>query len=148
MKMVLPDVIGHENQSQHCPDHRCLCLVLSGQLPRRTDFHTTPAQCQSLAWIKEESDGKSRCSYRPKLSLNCPIPTSAFCPKANFSVWGEKSAHENLSVGEFPKTAEHLQREKETERERERQRESQEQHDTHIEYNKRGQFQWPKNIWQ
>src|SRR6218665_1354142 len=26
MKMMLPDVIGHENQSQHYQHHRCLCL--------------------------------------------------------------------------------------------------------------------------
>jgi len=26
MKMMLHDVIGHENQSQHCQHHRCLCL--------------------------------------------------------------------------------------------------------------------------
>jgi len=29
MKMMLPDVIGHENQSQH---YRCLCLDLSGRI--------------------------------------------------------------------------------------------------------------------
>ena len=40
---MLPDVIGHENKSQHCPDHRCLCLVLSGRIITRTNFHTTPA---------------------------------------------------------------------------------------------------------
>ena len=42
MKMMLPDVIGHENQSQHCPDHRCLCLVLSGRIitPDRFSYHT------------------------------------------------------------------------------------------------------------
>src|SRR6218665_1383345 len=71
MKMMLPDVIGHENQSQYYQHHRCLCLDLSvivivivnskllkrhskakrrapaysraDVLPRRTDFHTTPA---------------------------------------------------------------------------------------------------------
>ena len=32
MKMMLPDVIGHENQSQHCPGYRCLCLGLSGRI--------------------------------------------------------------------------------------------------------------------
>src|SRR6218665_3221609 len=26
MKMMLPHVIGHENQSQHYQHHRCLCL--------------------------------------------------------------------------------------------------------------------------
>ena len=42
MKMLLPDVIGHENQSQHCPDHRCLCLVLSGRIttPDGFSYHT------------------------------------------------------------------------------------------------------------
>ena len=42
MKMMLPDVIGHENQSQHSPDHRCLCLVLSGRIttPDGFSFHT------------------------------------------------------------------------------------------------------------
>jgi len=42
MKMMMPDVIGHENQSQYHQHHRCLCLDLSGRLPRRTDFHTAP----------------------------------------------------------------------------------------------------------
>src|SRR6218665_816769 len=34
MKMMLPDVIGHENQSQHCPDHRCFMFGVI-----RTDYH-------------------------------------------------------------------------------------------------------------
>jgi len=40
--MMLPDVIGHENQSQHCPGHRCLCLVLSGRItkPDGFSYHT------------------------------------------------------------------------------------------------------------
>src|SRR6218665_3361488 len=38
MKMMLPGVIGHENQSQHCPDHRCLCLVLSGRITTPDGF--------------------------------------------------------------------------------------------------------------
>src|SRR6218665_1530963 len=42
MKLMLPDVIGHDNQSQHNQHHRCLCLDLSGQITTRTDFHTTP----------------------------------------------------------------------------------------------------------
>src|SRR6218665_939465 len=44
MIMMLPDVIGHENQSQHCPDHRCLCLVLSGRIttPDGFSYHTGP----------------------------------------------------------------------------------------------------------
>ena len=49
MKPMLPDVIGHENQSQHYPDHGYLCLQLSGQITTRTDFHTTPAK-SAAAW--------------------------------------------------------------------------------------------------
>jgi len=39
---MLPDVIGHENQSQHCPGHRCLSLMLSGRItmPDRFSYHT------------------------------------------------------------------------------------------------------------
>src|SRR6218665_576493 len=42
MKMMLPDVIGHGNQSQRCPDHRCLCLVLSRRIttPDGFSYHT------------------------------------------------------------------------------------------------------------
>src|SRR6218665_3029388 len=42
MKMMLPDVIGHENQSQHNQHHRCLCLDLSGRIttPDRFSYHT------------------------------------------------------------------------------------------------------------
>ena len=42
MKMMLPDVIGHENQSQHNQHHRCLCLDLSGQIttPHIFSYHT------------------------------------------------------------------------------------------------------------
>src|SRR6218665_2981085 len=42
MKMMLRDVIGHDHQSQHCPDHRCLCLVLSGRITTRDglSYHT------------------------------------------------------------------------------------------------------------
>ena len=42
MKMMLPDVIGHENQSQYYQHHRCLCLDLSGQIttPDRFSYHT------------------------------------------------------------------------------------------------------------
>ena len=42
MKMMLPDVIGHENQSQHYPDHRYLCLEFSGHIttPDRFSYHT------------------------------------------------------------------------------------------------------------
>ena len=36
MKIMLPDVIGHENQSQHYPDHRYLCLELPGQIFNHT----------------------------------------------------------------------------------------------------------------
>src|SRR6218665_3849378 len=43
MKMMLPDVIGHENQSQHDQHHRRLCLDLSGRITCPTGFHTTPA---------------------------------------------------------------------------------------------------------
>jgi len=44
MKMMLPDVVGYENQSQHCPDHQYLCLVLSGQIttPDEFSYHTGP----------------------------------------------------------------------------------------------------------
>ena len=40
--MMLPDVIGHENQSQHYQHHRCLCLDLSGRIstPARFSYHT------------------------------------------------------------------------------------------------------------
>jgi len=40
--MILPDTIGHENQSQHYQHHRCLCLHLSGRIttPDRYSYHT------------------------------------------------------------------------------------------------------------
>jgi len=42
MKMMPPDVIGHENQSQHYQHHRCLCLDLSGRIttPDRFSYQT------------------------------------------------------------------------------------------------------------
>jgi len=42
MKMMLPDVIGHENQIQHYQHHRCLCLDLSGWITTldRFSYHT------------------------------------------------------------------------------------------------------------
>src|SRR6218665_2901695 len=42
MKMMLPDVIGHEDQSQHYQHNRCLCLDLSGRLttPHRFLYHS------------------------------------------------------------------------------------------------------------
>jgi len=42
METMLPDVIGHENQSQHYQHHRCLCLDLSGWIttPYRFSYHT------------------------------------------------------------------------------------------------------------
>jgi len=44
MKMMLPDVIGHENKSQHYQHHRCLCLDLSGRntTPDKFSYHTGP----------------------------------------------------------------------------------------------------------
>src|SRR6218665_1696910 len=41
-EMMLPDVIGHENQSHHYQHHRCLCLDLSGRIttPYRFSYHT------------------------------------------------------------------------------------------------------------
>ena len=47
MKMMLPDVIGHENQSQHYQHHRCLCLDLSGRIttPDRFSYHTCRPIC-------------------------------------------------------------------------------------------------------
>src|SRR6218665_908720 len=52
MKMMLLDVIGHENQSQHCPDHQCLCLVLSGRIttPDRFSYHTGKQSIAALAF--------------------------------------------------------------------------------------------------
>src|SRR6218665_1920922 len=44
---LLCDVIGHENQSQHYPVHRYLCLELSGRIttPDGFSYHTgTPGQ--------------------------------------------------------------------------------------------------------
>jgi len=40
--MMLPDVIGHKNQSQHYQHHWCLCLDLSGRIttPDRFSYHT------------------------------------------------------------------------------------------------------------
>src|SRR6218665_1743280 len=40
--MMLPDVIGHENQSQHYQHRQCLCLDLSGRIttPDRFSYHT------------------------------------------------------------------------------------------------------------
>jgi len=40
--MMLPDVIGHDNQSQHYQHHRCLCLDLSGRIttPDKFSYHT------------------------------------------------------------------------------------------------------------
>src|SRR6218665_3655361 len=59
MKMMLPDVIGHENQSQHYQHHRCLCLDLSGRIttPDRFSYHTgrglvTPWWCIRLQWTR------------------------------------------------------------------------------------------------
>jgi len=42
MKMMLPYVIGHENQSQHYQHHRCLYLDLSGWITTlyRFSYHT------------------------------------------------------------------------------------------------------------
>ena len=42
MKMMLPDVIVHENQSVHYQHHWCLCLDLSGRIttPDRFPYHT------------------------------------------------------------------------------------------------------------
>ena len=39
--MKMPDVIGHDNQSQHYQHHRCLCLDLSGRIttPDRFTYH-------------------------------------------------------------------------------------------------------------
>src|SRR6218665_495855 len=43
---LLSNVIGHENKSQHYPDHRCLCLELSGRIttPDRFSYHTGCSQ--------------------------------------------------------------------------------------------------------
>jgi len=43
MKIMLSDVIGHENQSQHYQHQRCLCLDLFGRITTPTDFYITPA---------------------------------------------------------------------------------------------------------
>ena len=42
MKIMLLDVIGHENQPQHYPDHRYLCLELSGRIimPDEFSYHS------------------------------------------------------------------------------------------------------------
>jgi len=42
---MLPDFIGHENQSQHYQHHLCLCLDLSGRIttPDRFSYHTGSA---------------------------------------------------------------------------------------------------------
>jgi len=52
MKMMLPDVIGHENQSQHYQHYRCLCLDLSGRIttPDRFSYHTIKSNQSSLIW--------------------------------------------------------------------------------------------------
>jgi len=44
MKMTLPDVIGHETQSQHYQHHRGLCLDLFGRIttPDIFSYHTGP----------------------------------------------------------------------------------------------------------
>ena len=50
MKMMLPDVIGHKNQSQHYQHHRCLCLELSGRIttPARFSYHTGARNSSNL----------------------------------------------------------------------------------------------------
>jgi len=44
MKVMLPDVIGHKNQSQHYQHHQFLCLDLFGWIttPNRFSYHTGP----------------------------------------------------------------------------------------------------------
>jgi len=47
MKMMLPEVIGNENQSQHYQHHRCVCLDLSGRIitPDKFSYHTGTYFC-------------------------------------------------------------------------------------------------------
>src|SRR6218665_169662 len=70
MKMMLPDVIGHENQSQHYQHHRCLFLDLSGRITTPTDFHTTP---------------KPRQPSFPDFTYHCNL-LSRLCSTASFRI--------------------------------------------------------------
>jgi len=46
------DVIGHENQSQHYPNHRYLCLELSGRIIMQDGFsyHTGVRLYSKCKW--------------------------------------------------------------------------------------------------
>src|SRR6218665_815642 len=66
MKMMLPDVIGHENQSQHYQHHLCLCLDLSGRIitPYRFSYHTGRSMNLRVASYRLAADESS-----PRLNL-------------------------------------------------------------------------------
>ena len=55
MKMMLSDVIGHENQSQRYQHHRCLCLDLSGRITATTgnvgSYQSSSYFDQGITWI-------------------------------------------------------------------------------------------------
>src|SRR6218665_3527994 len=65
-EMMLPDVICHENQSQKCSDHRCLCLVLSGRIttPDGFSYHTGSEKHAISVVHRGPHDDSSRAGCR------------------------------------------------------------------------------------
>src|SRR6218665_786701 len=73
MKIMLPDVIGHENQSQHYQHHRCLCLDLSGRIttPDRFSYHSNHTGCDSWL-VTKDARARNPSSFTPILSFPPP----------------------------------------------------------------------------
>src|SRR6218665_2952522 len=60
---LLRDVIGHENQSQHYPDHRYICLELSRRIstPNGFSYHTGIPH-RRLPYVSSRQNGGAKKS--------------------------------------------------------------------------------------
>src|SRR6218665_372513 len=89
--MLLYDVISHENQSQHHPDPRCVCLELSGRIsaPDGLSYHTGRfAACRGIV-----SNDFNSCKPRNELFNSWSILTICHCSNVHCTVHVALSIH-------------------------------------------------------
>jgi len=88
MVMMLADVIGHENQSQNCPDHRCLCLVLTGRISTPDDGPRVvhPLLRENVSWWNNPHNAllarfKGKRNYCSPSTLYWALPCHFSAPR-------------------------------------------------------------------
>src|SRR6218665_1235192 len=80
-RQLLCDVIGHDNQSQHYPNHGYLCLELSGRITTPGGFSYYTGRRRSCSHVQENNDLGNASDNLAILRLEYAMLSVGLCNK-------------------------------------------------------------------